>query len=162
MAVGGGATMTWNMLENRQDPAPQESIRHRARDARNLLRLLPIGAITDDTACAGNRNIGNRKAVDIDADRNEISGHQVGAEICGPLALGGVPVIDETIDRAWRIRWPVGRPKPLDPATFLIDEHGRITPQGIANRFCQAAHLPGRIDVAREQDYSPGLGFAEE
>ena len=41
----------------------------------------PIGAVANDAACARNRNIGNRKAIDINADCNEFRRHQTGCEI---------------------------------------------------------------------------------
>ena len=150
------------MLENREHTASEQSIRCRARDVRDLLRALAIGAIPDDAARAGHGDIGNRQAIDVDADRSEIGGHQIGAEIGGSAALDRIVIPDSAINRARRVRGPVRRPKPLDTAAFLVDQHRRIAAQRIANGTSEAQELLGRFHVAGEKDHAPGLRFAEK
>ena len=83
MAVGGGAAVSGDVLEHRQNAPGQQAIGDRARQRRDLVCRLPIGAVADDRVGAGNRNIRDRQAIHVDTDRNQVLSHQTGAEMGG-------------------------------------------------------------------------------
>src|SRR6185369_3382626 len=57
------------------------------------------------------------------------------------------------VDAARRIDRPMRRFQPLDAAALLVDQHRGVD---------QGANLVRRVDVAGEEDETPGLHVAEE
>ena len=60
-----------------------------ARQRRDLARRVAIGAVADHGVGAGNRQVGNRQAIHVDADGSEVGGDQASAEMGGCDAGGG-------------------------------------------------------------------------
>ena len=69
VAVGGGAAMARQVLEHRQDAAGQQALGDGAGDGRDLARLGAVGAVADHRVAARDRHVGQRQAVDVDAER---------------------------------------------------------------------------------------------
>ncbi len=132
VAVGAGAAMTGQVLEHRQDAAGQQALRDRAGDGRDLCRLGSIGAVADHRVAAGDRNVGQRKAVDVDPKNTEVCRDQVTAEPSSGQARGHVAVVERAIAGAGRIGRPMRRPEPLHPAAFLVHQDGRFPANGVA------------------------------
>jgi hypothetical protein len=86
MAVGGGAAVAGDMLEHRQHAARHEPIGDAARQRRDLVRYLAIGAVADDAVGAVDRHIGQRQAIHVDAHGLKIARDQPRAEPGRPLA----------------------------------------------------------------------------
>ena len=97
MAVGIGAAVAGDVLEHRQHAARHQARRHRAADRGDLLRRAAIGAVADHGIGAARRNIGDRQAVDVDSERQEIAGDQPRAETRGGQALRHVAVVDPSV-----------------------------------------------------------------
>ena len=93
---------------------------------------------------------------------SEIGGDKTRAELGGSKALLPFAIVQSSIRCAWRIERPIGRPKPLHPAAFLIDQHGRGSAQYAADFIHQRAHRRRRRDVALEKNKAPRLRFAKE
>ena len=68
MAVGGRPAMARQVLEHRQHAAGHEALGDGAGDGRDLGRFMTVGAVSDHRIGAGDRNIGQRCAIDIDAE----------------------------------------------------------------------------------------------
>ena len=80
VAVGGGAAVAGDVLEHRQHAAGRAGLRRpRARSPRPCRRVA-VGAVADHRVGAGDRHVGERQAIDVDADRREIGGDQARAE----------------------------------------------------------------------------------
>ena len=122
MGVGGRAAMAGHVLENRQDAPIAQSLRDSAGNGRHFPRLGAIGAITDHRICPGARHIGDRQAIDVDAQRRKIGGDQAGAEPGGGKAGVTIPVVERAIGRARRIARPVRRTKALNAPALLVDQ----------------------------------------
>src|SRR5262249_19849448 len=76
--------------------------------------------------------------------------------------LGSVAVVEAAIGGARRIGRLMRRSEALDAAALLVHEHGGITPDRVANRCREAAHLRRRGDVALEEDETPPPPAAQE
>ena len=74
VAIGSGAPMARQVLDDRQNPAALQPRRQRRRDHGDLVRRIAKGAIADHPVGAGDRHIGQRKAIDRDPRRGEIGG----------------------------------------------------------------------------------------
>ena len=68
MAVGKGAAMPGDMLQHRHNAAIHQPLRLRARQSDHLLGLMAESAVADDVMRAFHRNIGQRRAIDRDAE----------------------------------------------------------------------------------------------
>ncbi len=55
-----------------------------------------------------------------------------------------------------------GRPQPLHPPAFLVDQDRRVAAHRIAQASRQAPHLVGGFEVAGEQDETPGLNLGKK
>src|SRR5262249_54436812 len=49
-----------------------------------------------------------------------------------------------------------------DTTAFLVDQHGRITPDSLAKRLSQARNLRGRFNVACEDNEAPRIALPQE
>ena len=72
MAVRGGAAVAWQVLEHWQHATLHQAFGDRRANRRDFLRRGSIGAIADDFVRLAHRHIGEREAVDRDAERREI------------------------------------------------------------------------------------------
>ena len=119
-------------FSDRKNAAGLKAISDRLGNCRDLARFAAIGAITDNRVAAGNRNVGDRKTIDVDAKRPEVGGDQMAGKARCRDADRRLPVIEFAIPRAGRVGRPMWRSKPLHPAAFLIHEHGRFPADDIA------------------------------
>ena len=129
MTVGGGAAVPRQVLEHGQDPAFQKPRRGRARDDRDLVRRLAIGAIPDHLVGAGDRHVGERQAVDVDPECHQIGRDQPRAEPGRRETRIRIAVVDPAIGGARRIGRPKRRTETLHPAALLVDQNGRLAAQ---------------------------------
>src|SRR5947209_12311511 len=67
MTVNGCAAVAWDMLEDRQNTPRSQARGHATGDGGNLLGGLTISAIADDIARPSRPNVGNGKAVHVNA-----------------------------------------------------------------------------------------------
>ena len=57
----------------------------------------------------------------------------------------------------------MGRPHPLHPPAFLVDEHRRVrAADALAKRTRQLAELLTVADIALEEDEAPGSALTQE
>ena len=124
--------MARQVLEDRQDAAGKQALGHGAGNGRNLARFRAIGAVADDRIVAVDRHVGNRQAVDVNADGPEIGGDQMTGQPRRRQAGGRIAVINRAVAGAGRIDRPMRRPKPRHPAAFLIDQNGRFPADNVA------------------------------
>ncbi len=163
MTVGGGSSMARDVLDHRDDGAGHQALCGDARQQGDLVRALPVGAVSDDVMGAGRRDIQHGRTVDCDPQVMEVMGDKARAEP-GHLA-GQRRIIARQVGEGprRRVAAPVRRPKTGHPAALLVDEHRRIGPANAgAKRRDHGPHLIGRDDVAAEKYETPGLGLAEE
>ncbi len=69
VAVGRGAAMTRQVLKHREYAAGLQALGDRLGDGRDFAGLATIGTVANHRIAAGNRHVGNRQAVDVDAER---------------------------------------------------------------------------------------------
>jgi hypothetical protein len=152
MAVDAGASVTGHVLEHRQDAAAAQPLGDGCADGGDFRRALAVGTIADDRVGSRQGEVGERHAVDIDADRGEIRRDQPRAEPRRRQPELRRAVVQSAIDRAGRIILrPMRRPQPLHPPAFLVDQHGSIgAPHRRAKIANQRPDLGRRTDVARE------------
>ena len=132
MAVGRRPAMARQMFEHRQDPARQQALGDRPGDGRDLAGLGSVGAVADHRVRAGNKNIGQRKAIDIDPKNIELCRDQVTSEPSSGKTRGHVSIVDRAIAGAGRIGRPMRRAEPLHPAAFLVHQNGRSPANRVA------------------------------
>ena len=108
------------------------------------------------------RHVGDRQAIDIDAESREIGRDQAGAELRGGKPHLAIPVVERAIGRARRIARPMRRPEALDAAAFLVDQDRRLAADDGAKFLDQPAQAVRLSDVALEDDEAPGLRLLEE
>ena len=68
MAVGGGAAVAGNVLDDRQDAAREQPFAHRPAERGDGVGVVAVGAITDDFVRARDGNVEHGRAIDRDAD----------------------------------------------------------------------------------------------
>ena len=130
--------------------------------AATLPGSVAIGAVADHRIGAGNRHVGDRQAIDVDAERRKIGGDQAGAKPRRGEARVAIAVVERAIGGAGRIGRPVRRTKALNPAALLIDQHRGVASERIARRHRSAAAARRAGDIALEDNETPRLRFAEE
>jgi hypothetical protein len=163
MAVGGGAAVAGKMLEHRQHTAVGQPGRDRARDGRDLGGGVAIGAVADHRIGVAHRHVGNRQAVDRDAERRQVRRDQPPAQLRGRQPEAAVTFVQARIGCARRIGGPLRRTQPLHPSTFLVDQDRSIQPAyGPAEIINQGSNLRRRADIAFEQDQAPRRCGAQE
>ena len=151
MGVGGGAAVTGNVLEHRQHAALLQPGRDGAGDGGDLVGRGAIGAVADHGVGALDRDIGQRQAVDGNAEVDQIGGDQARRQPRGFKAKRRLDVIERAEHRAGRIGRPVRRTEALHPAALLVDQHDGIEIAcAPAQFFNQSSDLCGIVDVAFE------------
>src|SRR5262249_384926 len=72
VAVGGSPPMPRQMLEARKTPTGAQSIRDSLGNRRNLSRRAAIGAVADNRVAAGNWNVSERQAVNVNTQGPQV------------------------------------------------------------------------------------------
>mgnify|MGYP001586967502 CR=1 FL=1 len=160
VAVGGGAAMARQVLEDRQDAAGQQPLGDGFGDVGDFGNVGTIGPVPDHRVAAGNRNIRDRQAVDVDAERMQIGRDQASGKSGGGDTGGGNTVIKLAVARSRRIGRPMRRPEPLHPAALLVHQHGRFPANDITERTNECLYLGRRAHISLEDDQAPRLGLA--
>ena len=93
-------------------------------------------------------HVGDRREVEVDADRGEI-----GADRGGDL-LGEVDVVDSAERSVPGVRAPVRRLEPRDVAALLVDGHEKVAALG-AQQVVQSPELNAVVDVPRIEHDAP-------
>ena len=106
------------MFERRRDAGAFEAARERDRERRDALRIVAVRARCDDGAARLQREVGDRREIDVDAERGEIAAQQR-AE---PFRERGVARRADGHRR--RQRRDAGADA-LDAAAFLVDRDQR-------------------------------------
>ena len=86
VAVHRRAAVTGQMLEHRQHAAVHQPGRDRAGERRDLIGRVAIGAVADHCVGARDRNIGERQAIDVDAERLADRWRSAGRRVAPPQA----------------------------------------------------------------------------
>jgi hypothetical protein len=121
------------------------------------------GLVPDHRIGAGQPQVGERQAVDGDAQRLEIGGDQARAKFRGRDPGRRVLVVKLAVDGARRIGGPVRRGQPLHPPAFLIDQDRDIqAPHASPEIINDIGDLLWVIDIPLEQDQAPRIGLAEK
>ncbi len=163
VAVGYRPAVARNVLDDGKNAAAHQADHGGTRQDRNFLRRPRISAIADDGVTAFDRNIENRQAIDVYSNSRQIFCNEPRNQAHGPQRAEPVAFEHLAIVAGGRIFSPMRRPQTLDPATLLVDEHGRVAPSdGFTKGVGQASDLIRRFDVALEQNEAPGLGGAEK
>ena len=113
-------------------------------------------------SASADRHIGDRQAIDIDAEIGEIGRDQAGAKLRSGKPHVAIPVVQRAIGRARRITRPMRRPEALDAAAFLVDQDRRLAAYDGAKFLYQPAQSVRLSDVTLEQDEAPRLRLLEE
>ena len=109
----------------------------------DLVGRVAIGAVADHRIGARDRHVGERQAIDVDADAVEIAGDQPRAQAGGRKPACAIAFVERAVGRAGRIGRPVRRAEPLHPAALLVDQDRRIGRHRRAEIVHQAANLLG-------------------
>ena len=126
-------------------------------DGRDLVRRRAIGAVADHPVGAGDRHVGERQAIDIDAERGEVGRDQPGAEPRRGKARVRIAVVERAIGRARRIGRPMRRAQALHPAALLIDQHRRVAADDVREILNQSmTHFVRVLNIALEKDEPQG------
>src|SRR5262249_19155779 len=108
------------------------------------LDLVAIGTIADYVMGLWPPQVGDREAIDANAECRELIGNQSGAESCRCSSFRRVAPIDGSkMRRGGKIR-PLRRRKPLQPAAFLVDQD-----RGLAVADDSSKFMNQRRDLAR-------------
>ena len=154
VAVGGGAAMAGNMLEDRQDAASSRPAAIAAGDGGDLFRRRAIGAIPDNRIDPGDRHVGNRRAIDIDAQGARSAAIKVARLIWRRQGRFPIAVVERAIGGARRVARPMRRAQSLHPAAFLIDQDRRPAADAAA-KFVNQAPQAIRSATLRSKTISP-------
>ncbi len=158
VAVGQGAAVAGNMLHHRHDAAGHQAESGGPPQTRRIGRMIGIGAVADDFMGARRGDVENRQAIDVYPQYAQILGDQPR----GKSRQLFVRSRDLTESGGGRIDRPMRRAQALDPAAFLIDQHGGVFAEQVAEGLGQRPHLIRRVDIAPEQDQTPGPRLGEE
>ena len=149
-------------LRTGSTPPSRKPVGDRPRDRRDIVRAVAIGAIADHRVGAGDRHIGERQAVDIDAQIRQIGGDQPRTKAGGGEPGARVLGVEPSVSRARRIGRPMRRLQPLHAPAFLVDQDRSIAPDRVTQRRHERAHLIGIGDIALEENEAPRLGFGQK
>ena len=152
VAVHFRAAMPRNVLHDRQHPARHQPLGRGRSQRRDLGRHVAIGAVADHRIRALDHEIGDRHAIDIDAERTQVPGHGLRAERGRLQAQFRIAIVEPSIRRRRGISRPMRRAETLHPPAFLIHQDRSIAAYRLAKCIGQRADLTGRLDVALEQD----------
>jgi hypothetical protein len=136
------------MLRARSDTAALNTTDECGEAAGDECRLGAEGADADDRVVRVRVDIGDRREIEVDADRREI-----GPDRSRDL-LGQRWVVDDAECPVPGIRAAGSGLEPRDVAAVLIGRDEDVAARG-AERCRQLARLLGALDVRREQDDAP-------
>ena len=102
--------------------------------------------------------IGQGRAVDVDADIEKFLGDQTVSHPLRPPPIGRAA----HLVKRGEIFAPMWRAHPLDPSTLLINQNWRIAAHTIPQVSGQAAQLVRRFHVAGKQDKPERIGLFEK
>ena len=111
VAVRRRAAVAGQVLHHRQHAAIQQPARHRAGNGGDLVRTRAVGAVADHRSWPCDRHIGERKAVDVDAERLQIVQRSAGAPSRAAARAGrGIAIVKFAVGGAGRISGQCGGP----------------------------------------------------
>jgi hypothetical protein len=123
--------MARQVLQDRENTTCLQALGNGLGNSRHLAGLIAIGAIANDRVGTFQGHIGERQAINIDAERRKVGRNQVAGEPRSSNTGGGLKVVEVPIARAGRISGPSWRPEPLDAPPLLIHQNGRMPPDGV-------------------------------
>ena len=152
--------MAGQMFDNREHSALEQTAGRLASPDRNVLSAPAQGAVADNRMGVRLRNIQQRDAIHVDAQRCELGGDRPVAqpECLENRHLGAL--LSQIPDRVPAL--PVRRTQAGDAASLLIDQDRSVAAHGLAHRAGQGANLLGRVHIAGEEDKAPGLRLGQE
>src|SRR5437588_12963833 len=103
MAVGRCATVSRQVLEDRQYSSFEQPGSEGASNGGNLLGSSPISAVTDHRIGVGHSKVTERQAIGIYAQWVKIGGDETRAKFCQSNRLVAVAVIDRAVERSRRV-----------------------------------------------------------
>ena len=161
MAVHARPAMPRHVLDDRRDPAREQPLGDRSAHRRDAFGPRRESPRADRRMHALARDIEHRRAVDRDADFDEIVSDEARNQTRRGLGLGRLQT------RLYRgrsgIRAPMRRRHSLDPAALLIDQHRRVgAADAVPERPRQRTHLIAVADVALEENQAPGVFLTKE
>ncbi len=163
VAIGPRPPMPRNVLDDRQNPARDQAFGGGARELSHDLDLHAVGAIADDAMALGQPQVGDRHAIDGDAECRKLGGDQPRPEPCRRHPARPVAAVGVAKPRRGRKIRPLRRRKALHPPAFLIDQHGGLVVTDDSAKFLnQSRDLSRAFDIPLEKDQAPGLGRGRE
>ena len=162
MAVGGGAAVTRNVLDDALHAARLQPVQRRAAEGGDHVRVAGEGALADNLVRAGLEQVQNRGAVGVNADLQKVMGDQAVLEAASLQRGVAIHVVEFAERRGGRVFAPVRRAQPGDRAAFLIDEDWRVAANGVAQIGAERGDLLPVLAIALEQDEAPRVGVGEE
>src|SRR5436190_21178385 len=135
MGIRGSPPVARNVLENRQNPALLQPLRHGSGDGRDLSRFRAVGAVANYRVGARHGHVSQRQTVDTGAEVTEIGRDQSGAQPRSRQPKRRIEVVKPPKYRSGRIDRPVWWAKALDPPPFLIDQDRSIRPSELIAHF---------------------------
>ena len=114
MTVGCRPPMARQVLQHRENATCLQALGNGLGNSRHLAGLAAIGAVADNGVGAFQGNVGQRQAIDIDAERRKVGRNQMAGEPCGGNAGGRLAVVEVPIARSRGISRPNRRAEPLD------------------------------------------------
>ena len=125
-------------------------------DGRHSPGVVAIGAVADHRVGAGDRHVGQRQAIDGDAEGDEVGGDQPAPRRAAARPSPGSMIVQRADTPRRRVDRPMRRAEALHPAALLIDQDRGI---GLPTRSrippTSRATCAGDVDVALEQDEAP-------
>ncbi len=124
---------------------------------------LPVGAVADHRVGTVDRDVGERQAVDVDAERQEVGRDQPRAQAGTRKGRRRIDVVEAAIGGSGRVDGPVGRPEPLHTAALLVNQNRHLVAADAGTGFAdQPDHLLRGLDITLEEDQAPGGGVAQK
>jgi hypothetical protein len=150
------------VLEDRQDAARIQPLGNRPGDSGDFAGLVAVSTVSHNRVGIANWDIGERQAIDVNAELEKVSGNQARAQPRRGKALVSISIVGRSVGSPRRINRPMRRSEALYAATLLINQDRRAAAERIAHLVDQTAQLLRRSDVAPEQDESPRLRLTEK
>ena len=158
VTVSKSAPMARNMFHHRHNGPGHQPFCGSTPQRRHTLRAGGIGTIANDIRAARHRHIQHRQAIHSDANVAQIGGHKLRCQMHKLCAFLFGQMGKSFKAGGGGIGRPMRRPHALHPPAFLIDQDGGIRATHLsAEGRGQCTHLLGSVNIAFEQDQSPGL-----
>ena len=131
---------------------------------RDLVRRLAVGAVADHAVGAAHRHVGQRQAIDVDAERLEIGRDQPRAEPGRPQALSPCRArrARHRPRRADRPASAAGPRRCTRPPSWSTRTGVPAMPIAVRESCTRRSDLGLVLDVPLEQDQAPRTGLAQE